>query len=98
MEVTFKFSQRDPSASAPNTGLWSVRPGQFCPLFLIQRQRASLPSIQRSATPLGAQTASLCSNSAVTALSFRIDRKMFILEVLWDLRRLFGFDFFAGSG
>ena len=56
-------------------------------------------SIQRSATPLGAQTANLCSNSAaVTALSFRIDRKMFVLEVVWDLRRLFGFDFFAGSG
>ena len=68
----------------------------FCPLFLIQRKRASLPPIQRSATPLGAQSASLCSNSAaVTILSFRIDRKMFVFEVLGDLRRMFGLDLLA---
>ena len=55
-------------------------------------------SIQRSATPLGAQTTSLCSNSAmVTVLPFRIDRKMFVFEVLGDLRRMFGLDLLAGS-
>src|SRR2546423_7667192 len=36
----------------------------FCPLSLIQRKRALLAPVQRSATPVVAQTASLCSNSA----------------------------------
>jgi hypothetical protein len=34
----------------------------------------------------------------VTVLSFRIHREMLVLEVLGNLRRLFGLDLFTGSG
>ena len=70
----------------------------FSPLSLIQRKGALLPPVQRSVAPLGAETASLCSNSAaMTILPFGIHGKMFVFEVLGDLRRMFGLDLLAGS-
>ena len=70
----------------------------FSPLSLIQRKAALLPPVQRSVTPLGAQTASLCSNSAwVTVLPFRIHREMLVLQMLRDALRLLGFNLLRGG-
>ena len=54
----------------------------------------TLPLVQRSVTPLGAQTASLCSNAG---LPFRIHREMLVLQMLRDALRLLGFNFLRGG-
>src|SRR4029077_1130956 len=80
---------------ARNTGRWPVRPQRtLSPLSLIQRKAALLPPVQRSVTPLGAQTASLCSNAG---LPFRIHREMLVLQMLRDARRLLGFNLLRGG-
>jgi hypothetical protein len=63
-------------------------------LSLIQRKAALLPPVQRSVTPLGAQTASLCSNAG---LPFRIHREMLVLQMLRDALRLLGFNLLRGG-
>src|SRR5438067_11388874 len=44
--------------------------GTFCLLSLIRRMGALLPPVQRSITPMGAETASLCSNLRLGGQSY----------------------------
>jgi hypothetical protein len=57
--------KRVPPQSTPlperNTGLWPVRPAGFEPAESIKL--AADPTLQRSATPLGAQVIDLCSRN-----------------------------------